>query len=223
MKRSRFQTFVLVGLLLASFAPTPGTASEPDSAPVGVMESIRKFLGVQPRRVSVGGTRSPGTSTPSVCLLSPGPITQVDGKNRILVVQQKPVIVVGTPLSELQIRSGETILWSKVATTEGPIPESIGWPVAAIKPNQKLKLALRPWDADLGDWAIVELLGATAAEMERTAQILQKITNTDSRIQAIDLAVNKGDRSILFALLWLESLSADTDFDALRRSDSDNC
>ena len=106
MKRCRFQTFVIVGLLLASFAPTPGKASEPDSAPVGVMESIRKFLGVQPRRVSVGGTRSPGTPTPSVCLLAPGPITQVDGKSRILVVQPKPDIVVGTPLSELQVRSG---------------------------------------------------------------------------------------------------------------------
>jgi hypothetical protein len=86
-----------------------------------------------------------------------------------------------------------------------------------------LKLALRPWDADLGDWAIVELQGATAVEMERTAQILQKITNTDSGIQALDLAVNRRDRSIFFALLWLESPSADIDFDALRRSDSDNC
>ena len=223
MKRCRFQTFVIVGLLLASFAPTPGKASEPDSAPVGVMESIRKFLGVQPRRVSVGGTRSPGTPTPSVCLLAPGPITQVDGKSRILVVQPKPDIVVGTPLSELQVRSGNNILWSKVATTEGPIPERIGWPITPIKPNQNLKLALRPWDADLGDWAIIELLGATAAEMERTAQILQEITNTDSHMEAIDLAVNRRDRSIFFALLWLESPSADIDFDALRRSDSDNC
>lgn len=223
MKISRFQTCLLAALLSSTFIPTVGAASERESAPVGVMESIRKFLGIQPRRVSVGGTRSPGTPTPSVCLLAPGPITEVDGKSKVLVVQPKPDLVVGSPLSELQIRSADRVVWAKVATTEGPIPERISWPIAAITPNQSLILALRPWNADLGDWALVELVGAAADEMERATQIIQKSTDSQSRTAAINQAIERGDGPTAFALIWSESANVGSQIGGLRKADADGC
>ena len=223
MKISRFQACLLAALLSSTFIPTAEAASETDSAPVGVMESIRKFLGIQPRRVSVGGTRSPGTPTPSVCLLAPGPITEVDGKSKVLVVQPKPDLVVGSPLSELQIRSADKVVWAKVATTEGPIPERIGWPIAAITPNQSLTLALRPWDADLGDWALLELIGASASEMERTAQIIQQSKDAQTRTAAINEAIQRGDGPTAFALIWAASPAAGAQLSGLRKADADGC
>ena len=223
MKISRFQACLLAALLSSTFIPTAGAASEKESAPVGVMESIRKFLGIQPRRVSVGGTRSPGTPSPSVCLLAPGPITQVDGKSKVLVVKPKPDLVVGSPLSELQIRSADKVVWAKVATTEGPIPERISWPIAAITPNQTLTLALRPWDADLGDWALVELVGAVADEMERATQIIQQSTDAQSRTAAIDEAIQRGDGPTAFALIWSETPIAGDQLSGLRKADADGC
>jgi hypothetical protein len=80
------------------------------------MGRIRTFLGVQPRSVSVGGTRSGAAQ--SVCLLALGPIKTSRTGPAVRVLDPQPAIVLGTPLNEIEIRRGETVLWSRLASSK---------------------------------------------------------------------------------------------------------
>jgi hypothetical protein len=147
----------LFAALLSTFAYAPRVLGNPGTVPpADVMTRIRQFLGVQPRTVSVGGTRSRQQAV--VCLLAPGPIQKVGEVSQIQLVESSPNLVFGTPLNEVEIRSGSAVLWSQLATSKGPIQGRIPWPISPIKSNQRLELAMRPRGAAGGDWAVVHLI-----------------------------------------------------------------
>ena len=193
----------LLAVLLSTSAYAPRVLGNPRAVPpADVMTRIRQFLGVQPRTVSVGGTRSRGESF--VCLLAPGPIQKVGEVSQIQLVQSSPNLVFGTPLNEVEIRSGSSVLWSQLATSKGPIQGRIPWPIAPIKSNQRLELAMRPRGAAGGDWAIVTLIGAGSDVLQRTAVTFEKLAEGDdsSHLHAINESISRGEQSLAIALTW---------------------
>jgi hypothetical protein len=193
----------LLAALLSTSAYAPRALGNPGTVPpADVMTRIRQFLGVQPRTVSVGGTRSRQQAV--VCLLAPGPIQKVGEVSQIQLVESSPNLVFGTPLNEVEIRSGSAVLWSQLATSKGPIQGRIPWPISPIKSNQRLELAMRPRGAAGGDWAFVTLIGGQDSVISKVSDIINKISQGpfNSPLPAIDAAISGGEFNIAIALAW---------------------
>jgi hypothetical protein len=88
MTQRRFWSLQLLVLLIAATAPAVVWAQGSAAPPSSLMGRIRSFLGVQPRSVSVGGTRSGAAQ--SVCLLSPGPIEPSRRGPAVRVLDPRP-------------------------------------------------------------------------------------------------------------------------------------
>ena len=167
MKRPAIQAALIMALLSCSQAMAPVWANPSSAPPAGLMTRIRQFLGVQPRSVSVGGTRS--NAAQAVCLLSPGPIELRPDGPTVRVVDPQPALVLGSPLNEIELRRGEAVLWSKLASSKKAISGRLAWPLAPLKPGERLELAMRPRGAAGGDWAVVSLQAASAEDQQRYA------------------------------------------------------
>jgi hypothetical protein len=205
MARRRYSASLIVALLSSSFILAGASAQPFATQPGSLMSRIRKFLDLQPRSVSVGGTRT-GERT-EVCVLAPGPIEKVDGVSRVLVVESKPDLVLGTPLNEIQIRSGQAVLWTQLATSRVPIAGRLGWPLPPISPGQQMELGIRPRGSAGGDWAWLKLVGAPQQIMEQTAQVLSISKHSEGlRLKSIDQALQNGDNSVALALIWSETM-----------------
>jgi hypothetical protein len=213
----------LLAALLSTSAYAPRVLGNTRTVPpANVMTRIRQFLGVQPRTVSVGGTRSRQQAV--VCLLAPGPIQKVGEVSEIQLVQSRPNLVFGTPLNEVEIRSGSAVLWSQLATSKGPIQGRIPWPIAPIVSNQRLELAMRPRGAAGGDWAVLSMKGASAEAQQRYAAALGAIgSNGDHQLRQLDKAIGAGDGALAQALLWVERTPNNSALAALQREQLASC
>jgi len=208
--------------LLAATAPAFVWAQGSAAPPSSLMGRIRTFLGVQPRSVSVGGTRS-GVAQ-SMCLLSPGPIEPSRSGPAVRALDPRPQLVLGTPLNEIEIRRGETVFWSQLASSKAPISGSIPWPLAPLNAGERLELAMRPKGAAGGDWAVVTLEAAPADAQQRYAKELKASGgNGQRRLQQLDQAVAAGDGALAQALLWAPLTAGHSALTALQQEQQASC
>lgn len=222
MTQRRFWTLQLLVLLLGGAAPAVVWAQGSAAPPSSLMGRIRSFLGVQPRSVSVGGTRSGAAQ--SVCLLSPGPIEPSRRGPAVRVLDPRPQLVLGTPLNEIEIRRGETVLWSQLASSKASISGSIPWPLPPLAAGEKLELAMRPKGAAGGDWGVVSLEAASAEAQQRYAQVAEtSVGNAELRLQQLDQAIATKDGALAQALLWAPVTSNNSDLVALQREQQASC
>ncbi len=224
MRQRRSWALPLVALLFAFAATAPAAvwAQGNGTPPNSLMGRIRTFLGVQPRSVSVGGTRSGAAQ--SVCLLAPGPIETTRSGPAVRVLDPQPALVLGTPLNEIEIRRGETVLWSQLASSKAPISGSIPWPLAPLAAGEQLELAMRPKGAAGGDWGVVKLEAASADAQQRYAQtVLSSADDAEQRLQQLDQAATTGDGALAQALLWAPITSNNNAVTALQREQLASC
>ena len=202
MRFSKIAYLLLSGLLVLAFPQAQAVEQSSKSRPQqSLMTRLREFIGTQPRSVSVGGTRSAVGQT--VCLLSPGPIRQRLQRSEILVVDASPDLVLGSKLNEIEIRSGNKVVWSQMGTSKKAIDGRIPWPIEPIKPRQRLHLGLRPRGTAGGDWAHMTLVGAPRSAMQAYHKTLEASSGSPSaRLLAVDSAVRSKDQSKALALLW---------------------
>jgi len=202
MRFSKIAYLLLSGLLVLAFPQAQAVEQSSKSRPQqSLMTRLREFIGTQPRSVSVGGTRSAVGQT--VCLLSPGPIRQRLQRSEILVVDASPDLVLGSKLNEIEIRSGNKVVWSQMGTSKKAIDGRIPWPIEPIKPRQRLHLALRPRGTAGGDWAHMTLVGAPRSAMQAYHKTLEASSGSPSaRLLAVDSAARSQDQSKALALLW---------------------
>lgn len=222
MKRPAIQTALIMALLSCSQSMAPVWANPSSAPPAGLMTRIRQFLGVQPRSVSVGGTRS--NAAQAVCLLSPGPIELRPDGPTVRVVDPQPALVLGSPLNEIELRRGEAVLWSKLASSKMAIGGRLVWPLAPLKPGERLELAMRPRGAAGGDWAVVSLQAASAEDQQRyAAALLASGGNGERQLQELDQAAAVGDGPLAQALLWEPVTPNNSELAALRREQQASC
>jgi hypothetical protein len=222
MKRPAIQAALIMALVSCSQALAPVWANPSSASSPGLMTRIRQFLGVQPRTVSVGGTRS--NAAQAVCLLSPGPIELRPDGPTVRVVDPQPALVLGSPLNEIELRRGEAVLWSKLASSKKAISGRLAWPLAPLKPGERLELAMRPRGAAGGDWAVVSLEGASIEDQQRYATALRVSGGNGVRLeQQLDQAAMVGDGPLAQALLWAPVTSNNSALVALQREQQASC
>ena len=222
MKRPAIQAALIMALLSCSQAMAPVWANPSSAPPAGLMTRIRQFLGVQPRSVSVGGTRS--NASQAVCLLSPGPIEPGPDGPTVRVVDPQPALVLGSPLNEIELRRGEAVLWSKLASSKKAISGRLAWPLAPLKPGERLELAMRPRGAAGGDWAVVSLEAASLENQQRyAAALLASVGNGELQLQQLDQAAAAGDGPLAQALLWAPVTPNNSALAALQREQQASC
>ena len=222
MKRPAIQAALIMALLSCSQAMAPVWANPSSAPPAGLMTRIRQFLGVQPRSVSVGGTRS--NAPQAVCLLSPGPIELRPDGPTVRVVDPQPALVLGSPLNEIELRRGEAVLWSKLASSKMAIRGRLVWPLAPLKPGERLNLAMRPRGAAGGDWGVVKLQAASAEAQQRYGQEMQASAgNVELRLQQLDQAAASGDGALAQALLWAPDTKSSSALTTLQRELQTSC
>ena len=222
MKRPAIQAALIMALLSCSQAMAPVWANPSSAPPAGLMTRIRQFLGVQPRSVSVGGTRS--NAPQAVCLLSPGPIELRPDGPTVRVVDPQPALVLGSPLNEIELRRGEAVLWSKLASSKKAISGRLAWPLAPLKPGERLELAMRPRGAAGGDWAVVSLDAASVEDQQRYAAALRLSGGDGERqLQELDQAAAVGDGALAQALLWAPVTPNNSALAALQQEQQASC
>lgn len=222
MTQRRHCSLQLLALLVVAAAPAVVWAQGNGAPPSSLMGRIRTFLGVQPRSISVGGSRSGAAQ--SVCLLAPGPIQLTPNGPVVRVLDPQPTLVLGTPLNEVEIRRGETVLWSKLTSSKAPISGSIPWPLAPLQAGEQLGLAMRPKGAAGGDWGVVILEAASAGARKRYLEFVKASTgNVELRLQQLDQAAGTGDGSLAHALLWAPLTPNNSALEALQKAQQSSC
>lgn len=209
-------------LLLGAASEVQGQGRGQGAPPSSLMARLRSFLGLQPRLVSVGGTRS--AAELAVCLLSPGPIEPGRDGPVVRLLDPQPALVLGTPLNEIELRRGETVLWSKLASSKEPISGRLAWPLPAMQAGEQLELALRPKGASGGDWAVLSLKAASSEDQQRYKTALQASgSNGTRRLQLLDQAAAAGEGALAQALLWAPPTASNSGLAALQREQQANC
>ena len=152
-----------------------------------------------------------------VCLIAPRAESGPDGRARAQVPIGRPTVFAVGELESIALERGGRLMWQRSASREGPIRGPIAWPVAPIRPGESVVLRLRPPHAPPGDFAVIELVGAPAAVMERGEALLRSLGNDPVGWQrAFEQELLRGDLSMAWALLFAHEGPSSPELDALR-------
>ena len=167
------KSMFLSGLLSAGMAATPGFTIEAESKtankawPKTLIERVREFLNLEPVE-AVGGSR--GNESTKVCLISP--VSSRDGtKHTIWIGLSDPIIASSEPLNEIIVERNGIPTWSKLASSNQFIDQPIIWPIAPLKPGERVTLKLRPVHASGMDFVEFYLIALTDNGLVSTENI----------------------------------------------------
>lgn len=153
----------------------------------------------------------------AVCVVAPRvePVTEGDAIG--LVPTPMPLLVVVEPLLELSIERQGLLAWQQLAPAGRPFRAPLAWPLAPIAPGEVVLLRLRPEQAAEGSFAQVQLVGADAERMARTVALIRSLgQRPQAWLAAIETALEAGDVSLAWALLFERQLPDAADLVALR-------
>ena len=192
-----------------------GTAGHTSTVNPTLLQRLRQLIGLN-RNIDAGGSRS--GDTPRVCVLTPLCEQATSGQARAQVSLARPAILAAAPLNELRIMRGSQVLWQQRATSTAAIEGLIPWPIAPIRPNEQLTLLLRPRGASSGDFARLELSGASAEAMQRNEALIHQLgADPSAWLAAVDKAVKRNQAALALALLFAPENPRTAELDALRR------
>ena len=217
--RSRLSAALAAGLiasaLLSPAALAQNSQPAPERVPPTLLQRIRELIGLN-RRVAAGGSRS--SAALSVCVITPRTAIDAKGQAQALVPLPRPTLLAAGPLNEVRIDRGGQPVWRKRASSTQAIEGPISWPIAPIQPGEQLTLLLRPRGASGGDFARIQLTGASAAEMRSHQALVQQLgSDTKAWLKAVDTALDRNQVPLAWALLFAPQDPASPQLDALRR------
>jgi len=205
----------VAGALLTLTLGAPVALAETPTAKPSLLQRIRQLIGLT-RPIAAGGSRS--SATLAVCVITPRTKLDAKGQARALVPLPRPTILAAGPLNEVRIdRAGQPI-WRQRASSTAAIEGPIGWPVDPIQPGEQLTLLLRPRGASGGDFARIELTGASAGEMEANQALVTRLGgDAKAWLSAVDSALDRQQVPLAWALLFAPQDPRSNELDALRR------
>ncbi len=155
----------------------------------------------------------------TVCVLTPRLALNTRAEAVAAVPIGAPTILSTEPLEEVRIERQGEVLWQRRALQGEPLEGPIPWPLAPIRPGQRLVLLLRPLGVRKDDFAIILLEGDPAERMERAQRELEGL-GTDPEVwwAAIQRTFDRGDLSLGLALLYALEGPASPRLDSLRRA-----
>ena len=130
-----------------------------------------------------------------------------------------PTLLSTDSLEEVRIERGGELLWQRRAVPgqaiEGPVP----WPLAPIRPGERLVLLLRPKGVSPDDFAVIFLVGDPAGRMGRAQEVLNGLgSDPEAWWASIQQAFDRGDMSLGLALLFAFEGPPSPRLDHLRRT-----
>lgn len=155
----------------------------------------------------------------TVCVLTPRLTPTATGEVEAQVPIGAPTLLSTDSLEEVRIEAGGKRLWQRRAqpgqVIEGPVP----WPLAPIRPGERLVLMLRPRGVSRDDFAVILLVGDPAGRMGRAQAVLDGLGSDPVAWWAsIQQAFERGDMSLGLALLFAFEGPSSPRLDHLRRT-----
>ncbi len=163
--------------------------------------------------------RGTAVAATTVCVLTPRLSVTSTGEVLAPVPIGAPTLLSTDSLEEVRIEGGGELLWQRLArpdqTIDGPIP----WPLAPIRPGQRLMLMLRPRGVAEDDYAVIVLEGDPAERMGRAQAELAGLGNDPiAWWTTIQQAFERGDMGLGLALLFAFDGPSSPRLDNLRRA-----
>lgn len=159
----------------------------------------------------------------AICLLSPAAGREQGGVVRALSPLPDPTIFARGSFAEIRLEQNGRLLWGRKAGVAAPLQGPIAWPLAPLRPGQRLLLRLRPIDVADGDFATVELLGADAATMARSLRLRRSLgRHPQAWLSAVLRELEAGSSNLGLALLYDFHGPSSPALNALRREIHDH-
>ncbi|KEF41133.1 MAG: hypothetical protein ER33_12920 [Cyanobium sp. CACIAM 14] len=164
-------------------------------------------------------SRQPVLAATTVCVLTPRLSVNASGEVVAPVPLGAPTLLSSDSLDEVRIERDGEVLWQRLAQADQPIDGPIPWPLAPIRPRERLLLLLRPRGVSPDDYAVVILEGDPADRMGR-AQAERNGLGSDPIAwwRSIQGAFDRGDISLGLALLFAFDGPSSPRLDNLRRA-----
>jgi hypothetical protein len=180
-----------------------------------LLQRIRQLIGLN-RPIAAGGSRS--SAALQVCVITPRTELDAKGQARAVVPLPRPTILAAGPLNEVRIDRGGQPVWRQRASSTQAIEGPISWPIEPIQPGEQLTLLLRPRGASGGDFARIQLLGASASEMSRHEALVKQLgSDAKAWLTAVDNALDRNQVPLAWALLFAPQDPRSAELDGLRR------
>jgi len=153
----------------------------------------------------------------AVCVVAPRVEPVAEGDAIGIVPTPTPLLVVIEPLLEIRIERQGRLVWQQLAPVGQPFRAPLAWPLAPIAPGEVVVLQLRPEQAAAGSFAHVQLVGADAERIANTAALIRSLGQRPRAwLEAIETALEAGDVSLAWALLFEPKLPESADLTSLR-------
>lgn len=154
----------------------------------------------------------------AICLLSPAAGPEVQGQVRAVSPVAQPTIFARGQFEEIRLEQNGRVLWSRRGNAIEPLEGPIAWPLPPLRPGERLLLRLRPAGIDTGNFANVEVEGASAATLNASAR-LRRFLGRDPAAwrRAVIAALDGGRTAEALALLFDFDGPSSPELNALRR------
>lgn len=210
--RFRLPAVLAAGLLTSALLMQSAVAQ---STRPTILQRIRALIGLN-KPIAAGGSRS--SAALAVCVITPRTELDAKGQAQALVPLPRPTILAAGPLNEVRIERGGQPVWRQRASSTQAIEGPISWPVEQIQPGEQLTLLLRPRGASGGDFARIQLIGASATEMSRHQALVQQLgSDAKAWLKAVDNAMDRNQVPLAWALLFAPQDPRSAELDELRR------
>ena len=181
---SFFRRMFLSGLLTAGMVLIPALTIEAQLEtdnevwPKTLIERVRDFLNLEPVE-AVGGSRD--NATTKLCLMSP--VSSRNGTNHMIWVGlDDPILASSHPLNEIIIERSGIPVWSKLASSNQLIDQPISWPIAPLRPGERVTLKLRPVNASGMNFVEFYLIALTGKHLITTKNMQDNLKGKDMTI-----------------------------------------
>ena len=155
----------------------------------------------------------------TVCVLTPRLSLNARGEAVAAVAIASPTILSTELLEEIRIEREGELLWQRRALPGEPIEGPIPWPLAPMRPGQRLVLMLRPQGVQADYYALIVLEGDPASRMYRAQKDLDSLGSDPlAWWAAIQQAFDRDDISLGLALLYTFEGPGSPRIDNLRRA-----
>ncbi len=159
-----------------------------------------------------------GAKVLEICLLTPSARVETSGLVRAVTPVAEPTIFARGQFEAIRLERGGKLLWSRQASAIEPIAGPIAWPLAALRPGERLWLRLRPLGAGPADFASIELIGGSAATMERGARWRRSLGHDPAAwLRSVKAALLSSQPEEALGLLFDFRGPASPELDALRQ------
>ena len=153
-----------------------------------------------------------------VCLLTPAARVETNGIVRAVTPLATPTIFARGPFEEIRLERRGELLWSRQASTTEVIEGPQAWPLAPLRPGERLVLRLRPLGAGPADFASIDLIGGRADTMASEERLRRSLGHDPAAwLRAVNAALQASRPEEALALLFDSRGPTSQELNALRR------